>query len=270
MRIRWVLLLIIAMMIVPAAAQSQTPVNIRAVGDTAVTSPLPVSSTVANPCTAATCTETVVQPTGTNLHAVIDSGTTTVTQTTGTNLHAVLDSGTTTVTQATGTNLHVVADSGTITTVGAVTAITNALPAGTNVLGHVIADTGSTTAVTALPATPAGTNTIGKVLPAACSQTTPAAFITVGVANGGGTSITSTTSCIVGSAYVNNTSNSAVTLRLQDKTGTPVVWVGGNADFSIPANSNLRIDLTGLVFTSGITAIAGTNAVLNLFIPTLQ
>lgn len=53
-----------------------------------------------------------------------------------------------TVTQATGTNLHTVIDSGTITTVSAVTAITNALPAGSNVIGHVITDTGSTTAVT--------------------------------------------------------------------------------------------------------------------------
>lgn len=35
-----------------------------------------------------------------------------------------------------------------VTTVAAVTAITNALPAGANVLGHVISDTGSTTAVT--------------------------------------------------------------------------------------------------------------------------
>lgn len=50
-----------------------------------------------------------------------------------------------TVVQATGTNLHAVIDSGTIT---AVTAITNALPAGANVIGHVITDTGSTTAVT--------------------------------------------------------------------------------------------------------------------------
>jgi hypothetical protein len=40
---------------------------------------------------------TVVQPTGTNLHAVIDSGTTTVTQATGTNLHTVVDSGTVTL-----------------------------------------------------------------------------------------------------------------------------------------------------------------------------
>lgn len=64
------------------------------------------------------------------------SGSVTVTQATGTNLHTVIDSGTTTVTQATGTNLHTVIDSGTITTVTAVTAITNALPAGTNLLGN--------------------------------------------------------------------------------------------------------------------------------------
>lgn len=40
---------------------------------------------------------------------------------------------------------HTIVDSGTLT---AVTAITNALPAGSNVIGHVIADSGSTTAVT--------------------------------------------------------------------------------------------------------------------------
>lgn len=40
---------------------------------------------------------TVVQPTGTNLHAVLDAtSTTTVTQATGTNLHTVIDSGTVT------------------------------------------------------------------------------------------------------------------------------------------------------------------------------
>lgn len=46
--------------------------------------------------------------------------------------------GNVTVVQATGTNLHSVVDSGTVTTVSAVTAITNALPAGTNLLGVVV------------------------------------------------------------------------------------------------------------------------------------
>lgn len=58
-----------------------------------------------------------------------------------------------TVDQPTGTNLHVVVDSGTITTVSAVTAISNALPAGNNNIGDV--DIAS--------ALPAGTNAIGKL-----------------------------------------------------------------------------------------------------------
>jgi hypothetical protein len=49
--------------------------------------------------------------------SVTGSGNFTVVQPTGTNLHTVLDAtSTTTVTQATGSNLHVVVDSGTITT----------------------------------------------------------------------------------------------------------------------------------------------------------
>lgn len=54
--------------------------------------------------------------------------------------HVIMDTtSTTTVTQATGTNLHMVVDSGTIT---AVTAITNALPAGTNGIGKLTANSG--------------------------------------------------------------------------------------------------------------------------------
>lgn len=70
--------------------------------------------------TAVTGNVTVVQPTGTNLHAVLDTtSTTAVTQATGTNLHAVLDTtSTTAVTQATGTNLHAVIDSGAVTVSG--------------------------------------------------------------------------------------------------------------------------------------------------------
>lgn len=58
--------------------------------------------------TAVTGNVTVVQPTGTNLHAVLDTtSTTAVTQATGTNLHAVIDSGSTTAaTQATAANLN--------------------------------------------------------------------------------------------------------------------------------------------------------------------
>ena len=98
-------------------------------------------------------------PTGTNVigHVIADSGSTTAV------------TGNVTVVQGTGTNLHTVIDSGTLTTVStvtAVTAITNALPAGTNVIGHVIADSGSTTAVTGT-VTVAGNKTNNNAAPGA-------------------------------------------------------------------------------------------------------
>lgn len=70
---------------------------------TAITNALPAGTNVighviadSGSTTAVTGNVTVVQPTGTNLHAVLDSGTTTVTQATGTNLHVVVDSAPTT------------------------------------------------------------------------------------------------------------------------------------------------------------------------------
>lgn len=139
------------------------------------------------------------------------------------------------------------------------------------VIGHVIADSGSTTAVTSLPALANGTNNVGYVrtLPSACTQATNFTSSTVGVATGAGTSVTSTTTC-VSVVYVNNITNSAVTFRLQDKTGTPIIWIGGNADYTVPANSNVQFPLNGVTMTSGITAIAGTASALNLFVAGAQ
>lgn len=84
-------------------------------GATQGTSPWVVGfNGTAQPVSWSAQTVTVTQGTGTNLHAVIDSGSTTavtgnvtVIQGTGSNLHAVIDTGSTTaVTQATGSNLH--------------------------------------------------------------------------------------------------------------------------------------------------------------------
>jgi len=149
-----------------------------------------------------------------------------------------------------GTTNGVVVNSGTIT---AVTAITNALPAGANILGSTFN------------------------LPAGCSGTGTAYVIhnTVGVAVSTGTSVSSVTGCVV-ECFVNNITNSAVTLRIQDKTGTPIIWIGGNGDFSIPPNSNMGcganggMDLGGVVMASGITAIAGTASALNLHLLTRE
>ncbi len=163
-----------------------------------------------------------------------------------------------------------------VTTLGS---ITNALPAGTNVIGHVITDSGTITAVTGITnALPAGTNLLGyiKQRPVGCSAlTSDVVHDVVGVATGAGTSVSSVTGCVQ-ECFVNNITNSAVTLRLADKTGTPIIWLGGNADFSIPANSNLGcganggLMLAGITFTSGITAIAGTTSALNLHLVTRE
>jgi hypothetical protein len=149
-----------------------------------------------------------------------------------------------------------------------------ALPAGTNVIGHVITDSGTVT-VNALPV---GTNVIGyfKQRPNGCTSTLTSDVVhdTVGVATGAGTSVSAVTGCVE-ECYVNNITNSAVTFRLADKTGTPVIWIGGNADFIVPANSNMGcgadgINISGITFTSGITAIAGTASALNLHLVTRE
>lgn len=68
-----------------------------------------------------------------------------------------------TVDQPTGSNLHTVVDSGTITTVSAVTAITNALPAGTNAIGKLSANSGVDIGDVDVTSISAGSNLIGDV-----------------------------------------------------------------------------------------------------------
>jgi hypothetical protein len=119
----------------------------------------------------------------------------------------------------------------------------------------------------------ASDNTPFRVLasPAGCSAAQVTLFTsqTVGVATGAGTSITSTSTCLT-NLYVNNITNAPVTLRLQDKTGTPIIWLGGNADFTIGANGSGTIHLEGITFNAGMTAIAGTASALNLAVTGLQ
>jgi len=163
---------------------------------------------------------------------LLTGSTTAVTQTTGTNLHTVVDSGSITATQATGSNLHTVVDSGTITTVGAVTSITNALPAGTNVIGT----------VDAIDKTACG-NTVASQALAAVPTSSTAVF-------------TSTTCLRV--ILMNNTNSSAVTVTVTDNQGTPINDI---LTFSIPANSQLIQPLWGVAFTSGVKWSASTTGV---------
>jgi len=166
-----------------------------------------------------------------------------------------------------GTGGHVIIDSGSTT---AVTGnVTVAQATGSNL--HVAVDSAPTTTVSGTVANGTGVANIGIVrsVPSACTQSTNFTNSTVGVATAAGTSVTSTTTCVT-DVYVNNITNSAVTFRLADKTGTPIIWIGGNADFTIPANSNVRFPLGGVTFANGITAIAGTGSALNLQVNGLQ
>lgn len=162
--------------------------------------------------------------------------------------------GSVTVTQATGTNLHTVLDSGTLTS------ITNALPSGTNVIGHVITDTGSTTAVTGnvtvvqptgtnlhtvldsgtltsiTNALPSGTNVIGHII--ADSGSTTAVTGNVTVIQPTGTSL---------HAVIDSGSTTAVT---------------GNVTVVQPTGTNLHTVLDSGTLTSITNALpSGTNVI---------
>lgn len=163
-------------------------------------------------------------------------------------VHVIVDTtSTTAVTQATGTNLHAVIDSGAVTATisGSISNTAFGVSGGTANIGLV------------------------RIIPSSCTQSTNFSNTTAQVATGAGTTVTSTTTCVT-YAYANNITNSPVTLRIADKQGSPVIWLGGNGDFTIPANSNLRIPIDGVTFTSGITAIAGTASAVNLQINGLQ
>lgn len=132
--------------------------------------------------------------------------------------------------QATGTNLHTVVDSGTIT---AVTAITNALPAGTNALGS----------VNVLPATSGG-------------------WTTFHLASAGSTNATNLKASAgqVGGWYIYNSNAVARKVAFHNTAGTPTA---GSAIFFaivIPPGAGANVEYTnGIPFSTGIaiTTVTG-------------
>ena len=144
------------------------------------------------------------------------------------------------VTQATGSNLHTVVDSGTIT---AVTAITNALPAGTNLIGKTGIDqttpgttnkvsigTDGTVTVNTLPA---GTNLIGKT---GIDQTTPGT--TNGVVINSGTVTTVSTITTVGAVTAITNALPAGT-NLLGKTSIDQTTVGTTDSVTVKASAGI-------------------------------
>lgn len=147
----------------------------------------------------------------------------TVTANAGTNLNTsalALETGGNLATLAGTVSAAKVNITGTLT---AVTAITNALPAGTNVLGT----------VNTIPKTACG-NTVASSALAAVPTSSTAVF--------------SATTCLQ-VVVVNNTNSSAATVTVTDNAGTPINDV---LTFSIPANSQLIQPLWGVQFTSGV------------------
>lgn len=126
--------------------------------------------------------------------------------------------------------------SGTLT---AVTAITNALPAGTNVIGHVITDSGT---INVIPKTACG-NTLA-------TGSTLAAIPT------SSTLLTSAATACVTRVLFSNTNAGAGTVTLTDNTATPINAV---LTFSLPGLSNMILPLDGIGFNLGVKwAASGT------------
>lgn len=130
---------------------------------------------------------------------------------------------------------HVIADSGTITTVSAVTAISNALPAGSNVIGHVITDTGSTTAVTGTVTVTGGltdTQLRASAVPVTAVLTAGAAVIGHVIADSGSTTAVTGNVTVVQAtgtslhAVLDTTSTTAVTQATATNLNAAVVGTG--------------------------------------------
>lgn len=195
---------------------------------------------------------TVVQPTGTNLHAVLDTTSTTAcTQATGTNLHAVLDTTSTTAcTQATGTNLHTVVDSGAITASGTVTAnqgTANATPWNEN-----LAQYGGS-------ATTLGQKAMTASIPIVEASDWP-----------GNADVTSsgslTAACADPCQQANTTSTSVVGLVLNGHTGVSLIMTASTLVGTVKVDSsvdNLNWTSLGLVDGSSFTRTGGAAGVVN-------
>lgn len=192
-------------------------------------------------------------PAGTNsigtlgANSGIDIGDVTVNNASGAAAVNIQDGGNSiTVDQPTGSNLHTVIDSGTLT---AVTSITNALPAGNNVIGHVITDTGSTTAVTGtvtVTATNLSTN-IAQVNGATVNVGT-------GAASTGTQRVTTSTDSTIGTV----TTVSAITAVGTITPGTAASSLG-KAEDAAHTSGDVGVFALGVRNDAGATAGSNTN-----------
>lgn len=207
-----------------------------------------------------------------NAHGI--TGTVAVTQSGTWDEVGINDSGNSiTVDQATGSNLHAVVDSGTITTVSTVTSVTaiaNALPAGTNNIGDVD--------VLSLPAIPAGSNNIGAV---SLGPNTAGGLSTFHLASAGSTNATNikATPGQVFGWYIYNSNAAARKVVFHNTAGTPTAGASVLFSLMIPPTSGANVEMTnGIVFGTGIgittvtgladsdtAAVAANDLIINIF-----
>ncbi len=92
-----------------------------------------------------------------------------------------------------------------------------------------------------------------------CTGNTLDDVTSVDIATSSGTAVTAVDTCVF-QIYANNKTGSAVTLTIQDTSGTPIVY---STTFSIPGNSDVFRNFYGHKFLGGVKLIAGTGSSLN-------
>jgi hypothetical protein len=79
------------------------------------------------------------------------------------------------------------------------------------------------------------------------------------VATGAGSDLTTADTCVFSIAIANVTTTAA-TVTLRDRQGTPIEYVEGT---TVPGNSVMIFDFSGMKWVTGVKAIAGTASAIN-------
>lgn len=155
---------------------------------------------------------------------------------------------------------------GVIATVGAVTAITNALPAGTNAIGKLVANSGVDIGDVDVTSIAAGTNNIGQV--SVAPQTANGLSVFNATSSDGATALTSTAQVIKASAgqlygwYIYNPNATAQFVQLYNTAAASVTVGTTNPLFmlTIPATAGANVEFTnGIAFSNAGWSCAATS-----------
>lgn len=155
---------------------------------------------------------------------------------------------------------------GTIATVGAVTAISNALPAGTNAIGKLAANSGVDIGDVDVTSISAGTNNIGQVNVA--PQTANGLSVFNATSSDGATALTNTAQVIKASAgqlygwFIYNPNATAQFVQLYNTAAGSVTVGTTNPLFmlTIPATSGANVEFTnGITFSNAGWSAAATS-----------